>query len=76
MDKWVSVAERLPEMGVPVLFCSNNRIYAGDWADVTWAVVGAKGVMIEWYVTGSCWSLGRDGVTHWMPQPPLPGDTP
>ena len=63
-EKWVPVAERLPEPEVDVLCYGPNMLQA----DLPWII------FVDWY--GSKPDFGR-GVTHWMslPHPPTASPT-
>ena len=67
-SQWISVEERLPELGKEVLICDidDKRNYMDVWSleydedgDVVWE--GKNG---EWY--------SRNEATHWMPLPEPP----
>ena len=56
--RWISVADRLPEKGVPVIVCREGGKVEQ----------GAKDVMDWWRVYGT----RTKRVTHWMPLPEPP----
>lgn len=56
--RWISVADRLPETGVPVIVCREGGKVEQ----------GAKDVMDWWRVYGT----RTKRVTHWMPLPEPP----
>ena len=59
---WISVDDRLPKPGVPVL------AYEPDWYDVAFPMMlNDRGQWVWWFDTRPA---GR--VSHWMPMPDLP----
>lgn len=70
MREWISVNDRLPEVGVPVLAFDSSKVYV--------ALLPACDEYCEhWTVTEDycCSCLGCTGVvTHWMPLPEPPSE--
>lgn len=65
-DKWVSTAERLPEVGAGGVLCITQ---------------GGHYKVLEWLETFKCWSdpggidfrdFRKGYITHWMPLPEPP----
>lgn len=54
--RWISVEERLPEVGVEVLCCLDE----------------CHSVVLAWRLKKDGEWICRAHVTHWMPLPPLP----
>lgn len=68
--QWISVEERLPELIVPVLLMSKDKLPAMiGWMDREDDEEGAIYWNIQ-YGDGEFWAFGY--VTHWMPLPPKP----
>lgn len=73
---WVSVLERLPESGLPVLVYTPANKYGKMWVD-SWSKryespLSWSSATVE---TGSMWeSFDFGEVTHWMPLPEWPDD--
>ena len=73
MDNWISVEERLPEEGVPVLVVDPGpprsvtvaRRHGEEWVSV-----------LAWFINGEwdCETNAMVFVTHWqpLPEPPTP----
>ena len=67
--KWISVKDRLPEIGKDVLICDINHlgvpIAVGKYSpDPNWS---------DWETDADFWQgTGDLEVTHWMPLPELP----
>ena len=70
INKWISVKDRLPEIGQPVLIC----IPKWEGEEIQAAKLESDGKMFE--VCGEFYA-GTWDVTHWMPlpEPPKDGDT-
>ena len=70
MSKWISVNDRLPEYGEPVLLAIN-----GEVQDVPYVLNGDETVP-DWFdpVPTSCATVWWNEVTHWMPLPEVPED--
>jgi hypothetical protein len=66
MSEWISVKDRLPEIGKEVLTFSleNGHIFFDC------AYVDDDGVFADWFASWSARSL--EHVTHWMPLPEPP----
>lgn len=69
--RWVSVQDRLPELGKLVLACNPKRrnavpevVYRDDDAPV-----------LDWWwenLAGETWGDDQEAFSHWMPLPELP----
>lgn len=58
MSEWISVKDRMPEDGQPVLIWAFNRVQFGELCD-------------EFFVGDECaWKIAQ--VSHWMPMPTSP----
>lgn len=58
VQEWISVTERLPEVGEVVIICTDkNFVYAGELIGDTW------------FLDNDSWTAT---VTHWMPLPEPP----
>ena len=69
MSEWISVKDRLPEIGVEVLICdvSCSNGYRDIWSlerDEVYDDIGWNDKNGDWYYL--------DDVTHWMPLPKPP----
>ena len=68
MPRWISVEERLPEVGEKVLcLCRAQIVDVLMWYGDCWVSTGA-----EWVKTGNAQNYMSSFVTHWMhlPAPP------
>lgn len=70
---WISVDERLPEVGVSVLmWVERKRVSSCEFgrldSDGTWSTYEIDGEVGRYCLPG------EERVTHWMPLPPAPGD--
>lgn len=71
--KWISVKDRLPDVGVPVLVAYHNFVDGEVQGDGVAAQLYEPGCWYWW--EGSvedCDSEVRVAITHWMPLPDLP----
>ena len=70
VDRWISVKDRLPEIGKSVL------IYYPTWDgdEIQVAKLEGDGMMFD--ICGE-FNIGTGAITHWMPlpEPPKDGDT-
>ena len=68
--EWIKCSERMPEVGVKVIFFPNNdEPIHGEWNGVAWTQD------VSWscaYDDGGIDNLVTIKVTHWMPLPQLP----
>ncbi len=64
MSEWVSVKDRMPEPGVPVLV-----VYSGHVQYVTYQLEA-----IEWSSTEGGETMPLSFVSHWMPLPEPPNE--
>lgn len=67
--KWISVEERLPEVGKEVLICDARDSFLGMFF-----LVERKSDKVYFWHDGGGWRLPSDEVTHWMPLPEPPKD--
>ena len=67
VQKWIPVAERLPEKSGYYLIWQNG------WDDTRETYIGwYKEVSRKWEIADSDWHYPCDKVTHWLPLPPAP----
>lgn len=66
VQKWISVKERLPKYGVPVLAADSRDGFVRELCLEKYA-----GDKVFWVSEGH-WCLNTDEVTHWMPLPEPP----
>ena len=73
--EWISVEDRLPEEGYPVILINENKWWATP-EGVQDTNITAIGYLSLW--SGGFWSVFGDGsktlkaYTHWQPLQPLP----
>lgn len=69
MSEWISVKDRLPEIGVEVLICDVNG--SNGFRDVWSLELDEEYGDVCWEGKDGCW-YSPDSVTHWMslPEPP------
>jgi Protein of unknown function (DUF551) len=60
--EWISVKDRLPNMGIDVLVYSKDRIFHAWWDNISSSH--------DWYDIQNTWII--EDVTHWMPLPKKP----
>jgi hypothetical protein len=60
--EWISVKDRLPQMGEDVLCFSMKRIFHSWWDNISSSC--------DWYDIQNNWII--EDVTHWMPLPEQP----
>ena len=72
MSEWISVRDRLPEIGEEVFVL----ILSADWG-ITYDIgyIHRPGFWdTVWYDSKDLQSIENDFITHWMPIPKLPSD--
>jgi hypothetical protein len=69
VQKWISVEERLPEVGKEVLICDARDSFLGMFS-----LEEMKSDEVYYWFDGDGWRLPSDEVTHWMPLPEPPKD--
>lgn len=62
VPQWISVKDRLPKIGVPVLVFAN----ADNWGETVYYVE------IDGLMEDELWDKNGSKVTHWMPIPAPP----
>jgi hypothetical protein len=70
MSEWISVKERLPEIGEQISFIATSKKVIQNQNGHVWFSHNEN----QWVENGACsqWYPIREQVTHWMPLPEPP----
>jgi Protein of unknown function (DUF551) len=71
-NPWVSVKQRLPEVGMSVLVYDNDNAYK-RYCSMAVAYLDSA---LEWCGFDGDTLADFDHITHWMDLPPIPADRP